>query len=337
MYSLVLAVLLVAMNVALLSVALRRIAGWRTGTRPRLSLCVLAVAVGHLAAVPVWWLALPSLATDDDIGGPTVFFLTVWLVAGPALFFLLNRAPGRTAVRWLAFGAPVAVAGLFFAHVVERFVLETTRAAMVDTLPVIRNLYSVQTCPECGGEFVVRLYPLYQSDGTIRHDERFRKHGVCQNCYHTANVAEHRGAFYGPDHFVVNRLRAPERWRLVAFGRGRFPMPSRLVGLPGETIVVRDGAVWANGQRLEPPAALGPLRYTEIVPRPDWQGKPPARARMFAHPDEPLALGADEYFLLNDDSADPTDSRLDGPYHWKNYRGVVDLIFWPPARWRLLP
>src|SRR5438045_437646 len=92
----------------------------------------------------------------------------------------------------------------------------------------------------------------------------------CQNCFHTEPFVRAPGARREKDRYLINHLRAPERWRVVAFGsdwRTSSPTLGRLVGLPGETLFIRDGAVWVNNERQTPPAALGPLRYTEVVPQ----------------------------------------------------------------------
>ncbi|HUW62852.1 MAG TPA: signal peptidase I [Candidatus Bathyarchaeia archaeon] len=80
---------------------------------------------------------------------------------------------------------------------------------------------------------------------------------------------------YGPRiPFTSTRLRRfkdPERWDIVVFRPVEEDSPhpvliKRIVGLPGERIEIKDGAVWANGRRLEPPEELRDvLHYTRYL------------------------------------------------------------------------
>ena len=65
-------------------------------------------------------------------------------------------------------------------------------------------------------------------------------------------------------------------------GRHRLPLsqgPSvnycqRLVGLPGETVTIRDGAVWIDGKRQSPPEGCKGLEYlAEIKGCPETLGQ----------------------------------------------------------------
>ena len=67
------------------------------------------------------------------------------------------------------------------------------------------------------------------------------------------------------------RFKDPQRWDIVVFRPvEKDPQHSvlikRIVGMPGERIEIKDGAVWANGQRLEPPGDLRDvLQYSRIL------------------------------------------------------------------------
>lgn len=64
----------------------------------------------------------------------------------------------------------------------------------------------------------------------------------------------------------------------------------RVVGLPGETIQIMDGAVWLDGSPLEDEYGTVPI-------------EDPGRAS------EPILLGENEYFVLGDNRNDSSDSR----------------------------
>ncbi len=113
----------------------------------------------------------------------------------------------------------------------------------------------------------------------------------------------------------------------------------RLVGLPGEEVFIKDGSVWINGQRLEPPESLRGLEFVTEFPNAHFQPK------IWGTPDRSAKLGKGEYFVLGDFSQQSADSRLwetGAPGH-PSYAvpesyliGVVTHIYWPPGRWRIL-
>jgi signal peptidase I len=152
-------------------------------------------------------------------------------------------------------------------------------------------------------------------------------------------LVKHPNEEVGPgDRFLVSKRIAPQRWDIIVF---RLPAdPSyiyvkRLVGLPGEVLFLRDGAVWINGERLAPSKSLHGIEYLTKLER--------APMKSSAEESNPAKLGPGEYFVLGDFSAQAADSRFwerGAPGH-PRYAvpeeyiiGVVTHIFWPPERWR---
>lgn len=110
---------------------------------------------------------------------------------------------------------------------------------------------------------------------------------------------------------------SPRRGDVVVF---RFPHdPSRdfikrIIGLPGETIAIRDGRVFINGRPLEEPYIRGPMVYTY----------------------GPVTLGPEEYFVLGDNRNASNDSHNWGTLPRSAIIGKAWLIYWPPSRWGLI-
>ena len=132
-----------------------------------------------------------------------------------------------------------------------------------------------------------------------------------------------------PDHFVADvlsyRFSPPRRGDLVVFGTGGIvgiPRPEviyvkRLVGLPGERIVIRDGNVFADERQLGPSDGIpesieyfnGPLTNESGVTVPEGS-----------------------YFMLGDNSAHSYDSRYWGAVPRQNIFGRVARIYYPLSR-----
>ncbi len=115
---------------------------------------------------------------------------------------------------------------------------------------------------------------------------------------------------------ISYRFREPQRGDIVVFvspnGTGEDYI-KRIIGLPGERVEVRDGAVWINGYRLDEPYLNSGIPYTGT-----W------------------SLGPDEYFVLGDNRANSSDSHAWGPLPRKNIIGKAWLCYWPPQYWGLV-
>ena len=88
----------------------------------------------------------------------------------------------------------------------------------------------------------------------------------------------------------------------------------RLMGLPGDTLAVKSGAVWINGGQVSEPYIAEPPKYTG-----SWQ------------------LGPDEYFVMGDNRNDSDDSHIWGSVHRRAITGKVVLVYWPLNQARLAP
>lgn len=146
--------------------------------------------------------------------------------------------------------------------------------------------------------------------------------------------------FRDGDRFLVLRRTRPERWQMIVYqGPTGQPYVHRVVGLPGETVLISASGLAINGVAVEPP---------DGVPR-------PADARSASGGvTAPATLGPDEYFVVGDNAAESLDSRFFGvtvggqtigvvpgatrPWSVPRDRmlGIVGLRYWPPDRADLL-
>jgi signal peptidase I len=209
----------------------------------------------------------------------------------------------------------------------EAFYIPTNAMA-----PTIVGVHIEAPCPHCGSS----AFGTAPENASLIPIEGWRM--ICSKEFKQCRVP---GPFMEAgqgDRILVNKLLTPRRWDIIVFrypGDPRQNYVKRLVGMPGEEIVIRDKAVYANGQRLEPPAAIAGIEYLDSFDGFDilLSG---TKAR-------PAKLGPGEYFVLGDFSAQSADSRvwetdtLGHPSYAvpeSHIIGVVTHIYWPPSRWR---
>jgi signal peptidase I len=107
--------------------------------------------------------------------------------------------------------------------------------------------------------------------------------------------------FHGPQRFDIVVLRLPSQ--------GEELLIKRVVGLPGETVEIKDGQVYINGELLaEPftPEQTRPGRYAKVTVPPLY------------------------VFVLGDNRGRSNDSRSFGPVPIENIVGRAWLSYWPP-------
>jgi signal peptidase I len=122
------------------------------------------------------------------------------------------------------------------------------------------------------------------------------------------------------------RLHAPERGDIVIVKDPFDPSQDfikRVVGLPGDHVLIRAGHVYLNGARLDEPYIA-----------PDWR----TTTNWPALPDQPdgEVVPPGNYFLLGDNRDHSSDSRLFGYVPQGQIEGKAIARFWPPGGLELL-
>jgi signal peptidase I len=136
---------------------------------------------------------------------------------------------------------------------------------------------------------------------------------------------------------VVYHLRDPRRGDVLVF---QYPKDravvfiKRVVGVPGDVLLVKDGRLYVNGKRssepyvhhtggrLDPTLAMAPLDGS-TMPKP-WSLSSPFR------------VPAGCYFVMGDNRINSDDSRDWGVVPRNAVIGEGFLLYWPPRHWSSL-
>ena len=107
------------------------------------------------------------------------------------------------------------------------------------------------------------------------------------------------------------RLRGPQRFDIVVIrvpSQGDDLLIKRVIGLPGETVEIRDGVVYINGVEL---------------------GEPFVEQRTYPGRDAKVTVPPLHVFVMGDNRTHSNDSRSFGPVPIDNIVGRAWLAYWP--------
>jgi signal peptidase I len=133
------------------------------------------------------------------------------------------------------------------------------------------------------------------------------------------------------DRFSVVKILRPRRLDLVVYrpeGEKSEPYCKRIIAFGGERLRFAGGEIFVNDQKIHlPPVLAG---RCSASPR----GIQAEMARY--HDGETIVLAADEFFVIGDNVDVSADSRMVGPSRAGTLVGVVDLIYWPMRKIRVV-
>jgi signal peptidase I len=86
----------------------------------------------------------------------------------------------------------------------------------------------------------------------------------------------------------------------------------RVIGLPGDTVVAKDGSMYVNGKRLEEPYLPDTAKTYNL--------------------DDPVEIPEGQVWVMGDNRTNSEDSRVFGPIDSDTIVGRAFMIMWPPGR-----
>jgi signal peptidase I len=109
------------------------------------------------------------------------------------------------------------------------------------------------------------------------------------------------------------RLGSPERGDIIVFHFPRNPQEEyikRVIGLPGDTVEVKNGSVYVNGQKLDETYLTVQTNYLGM-----W------------------SIPSGQLFVLGDNRNNSSDSHDWGTVPMNYVVGKALLVYWPPPDW----
>ena len=113
------------------------------------------------------------------------------------------------------------------------------------------------------------------------------------------------------DVMILNKVAKINRFDIVVISSKKSPeiLIKRVIGLPGETLEIKDGNIYINGKVLKENFGKGTTSNYNYVEIPK-----------------------DEYFVLGDNRSISADSRLFGTFNIKDIKGTTKLVIFPFKR-----
>lgn len=124
---------------------------------------------------------------------------------------------------------------------------------------------------------------------------------------------------------ISYRFHPPQRGDVIVF---KAPVNEeddyikRIIGLPGDTISIKDGSVYVNGQKLEETYLPSGL-YTN--------------GGIFLPNNKEIVVPDNYFFVMGDNRPYSSDSRAWGFVPKKNIIGKAWLVYWPPQKAGVVP
>lgn len=291
------------------------------------------VALNFLGEGLLFFVPMESIAQVGLVFVASLALATLLPIAVISRIFSLR--PVRALQAWLPTLLAAGFSLVLAYFVVRPYLFEPFKIPTNSMAPTILGHHRPETCSECNAP----AYGPPPRPEYLHSQLDLQPQVICDNFHvHRQEIAGTKT--HGGDRIAVAKFLTPRRWDIIVFKYPALPSDNyvkRLVGLPGETVFIDEGAVWIDGKKLTPPESIRGIEYHAFLP--DF----PALVGWGTR-DRPAKLGKDEYFVLGDFSLQANDSRFwdkGVPGHptyavpKSHLVGVVTHTVWPTSRWKV--
>lgn len=122
---------------------------------------------------------------------------------------------------------------------------------------------------------------------------------------------------------VIYKLKDPKRGDVIIFKYSDTQdFIKRVIGLPGDKIMLKDGHIYVNDKMLDETEYLSDSIYTG--------------GGEFLHEGESTTVGENQYFVCGDNRQHSSDSRTFGPIEKTAIKGKAWIVYYPFSQFRVV-
>lgn len=122
---------------------------------------------------------------------------------------------------------------------------------------------------------------------------------------------------------ILYKMKKPERGDVIIFKYSETQdFIKRIIGLPGETVMLKDGKLYINGNLLDESNYLSSSVYTN--------------GGEYLSEGETITVPEGRYFACGDNRPHSSDSRTFGPIDEKDIKGKAWIVYFPFNQFRLV-
>lgn len=122
---------------------------------------------------------------------------------------------------------------------------------------------------------------------------------------------------------ITYRVSEPKRGDVIIFKYSdTADFIKRIIGVPGDEIMIKDGKIYINGELLNESAYLDPSVITN--------------GGSYLHEGQTIKLNEDEYFVCGDNRSNSSDSRDFGPIKKSAIKGKAWIVYYPFSEFRVV-
>lgn len=123
---------------------------------------------------------------------------------------------------------------------------------------------------------------------------------------------------------ITYHLNTPQRGDVIIFKHSdTTDYIKRVIGLPGDTVELRDGSVYINDTRLDESTYLADGTYTD--------------PGSYLREGQQITVSNGKFFVMGDNRNHSSDSRTFGPIDESQIKGRAVFIYWPFSKLSLVP